>query len=321
MSTLVFLEHHGDELQKGSLAVLAKAASLGAGDVAGVIVGSGLDGLADQAAKHGAGTVYVADDAKLEAPLPQPRIDAIAQLVGEKGIETVLFAQSILASDIASGLAARLEAGLNWQLTDIANDGEQLVGKQTALGDSVVVDVGWKSTPRIGLFRAGAFDPTEQPAEGTVETFEVQLQEHSLAAEMVEQAHAEESGPSIEDADVIVAGGRGLGEPEKFTLVEELAKALGGAVGATRAVVDAGWYPYSAQVGQTGKSVSPALYVACGISGAIQHKVGMQSSKTIVAINKDPNAPIFEFADLGVVGDLHQIVPKLTELVRARRSG
>jgi electron transfer flavoprotein alpha subunit len=321
MSTLVFLEHHGGELQKGSLAVLSKAASLGGGDVAGVIVGSGLDGLADQAAKHGAGTVYVADDERLEAPLPQPRVDAIAQLVGEKGIETVLFAQSILASDIASGLAARLEAGLNWQLTDIASDGEQLVGKQTALGDSVVVDVGWRSTPRIGLFRAGALDPSEQPAAGTVEPFEVELQQYSLAAEMVEQAHAEESGPSIEDADVIVAGGRGLGEPEKFTLVEELAKALGGAVGATRAVVDAGWYPYSAQVGQTGKSVSPALYVACGISGAIQHKVGMQSSKTIVAINKDPNAPIFEFADLGVVGDLHQIVPKLTELVRARRSG
>ena len=148
----------------------------------------------------------------------------------------------------------------------------------------------------------------------------MQLQEHSLAAEMVEQAHAEESGPSIEDANVIVAGGRGLGEPEKFSLVEDLAKALGGAVAATRAVVDAGWYPYSAQVGQTGKSVSPTLYVACGISGAIQHKVGMQSSKTIVAINKDPNAPIFEFADLGVVGDLHQILPKLTELVQRSRS-
>ncbi len=323
MSILVFLEHHfsesGGELQKGSLAVLSKAAGLD-GEVAGVIVGSGLDGLAEQAGRHGAATIYVADDAKLEAPLPQPRVDAIAQLVVEKGIETVLFAQSILAADIASGLAARLEAGLNWQLTDIETDGGSVVGKQSALGDSVVVDVGWTSTPRIGLFRAGAFDPSEQAAAGTVEAFDVQLQEHSLTAEMVEQAHAEESGPSIEDADVIVAGGRGLGEPEKFALVEDLAKALGGAVAATRAVVDAGWYPYSAQVGQTGKSVSPTLYVACGISGAIQHKVGMQSSRTIVAINKDPNAPIFEFADFGVVGDLHQILPKLTEALKARKS-
>jgi len=141
MSTLVFLEHHNGELQKGSLAVLSKAASLG-GDVAGVIVGSGLDGLAEQAAAHGAATVYLADDAKLEAPLPQPRVDAIAQLVEEKGIETVLFGQSILAADIAAGLAARLEAGLNWQLTDLVEDGGVLVGKQSALGDSVVVDVG-----------------------------------------------------------------------------------------------------------------------------------------------------------------------------------
>ncbi len=300
--------------------MLSKAASLGAGDVTGVIVGSGVEGLAAQAGAWGAATVYVADDPKLEAPLPQPRVDAIAQLVAEHGADTILFAQSILAADIAAGLAARLEAGLNWQLTDVALDGDALVGKQSALGDSVVVDVGWTATPRIGLFRSGAFDPSEQSAAGAVERFDVELQEHSLAAEMVEQAHAEESGPSIEDAKVIVAGGRGLGEPEKFGLLEELAKALGGAVAATRAVVDAGWYPYSTQVGQTGKSVSPTLYVACGISGAIQHKVGMQSSKTIVAINKDPNAPIFEFADLGVVGDLHAIVPKLTELLQARKS-
>jgi electron transfer flavoprotein alpha subunit len=136
---------------------------------------------------------------------------------------------------------------------------------------------------------------------------------------MVEQAHAEQAGPSIEDADVIVAGGRGLGGPENFSLAENLAKALGGAVAATRAVVDAGWYPYETQVGQTGKTVSPKLYVALGISGAIQHKVGMQNSENILAINKDPNAPIFEFSDLGIVGDLHKILPKLTEAVKAKK--
>jgi electron transfer flavoprotein alpha subunit len=148
----------------------------------------------------------------------------------------------------------------------------------------------------------------------------VALEDFSTQARMVEQAHEESEGPSIEDADVIVAGGRGLGGPESFALVEALAKALGGAVAATRAVVDAGWYPYATQVGQTGKTVAPKLYVACGISGAIQHKVGMQGSGVVVAINKDPNAPIFEYCDLGVVGDLHEIVPKLTELVQARKA-
>ena len=138
---------------------------------------------------------------------------------------------------------------------------------------------------------------------------------------MVERAHAESEGPSIEDADVIVAGGRGLGQPEGFSLLEDLAKALGGAVAATRAVVDAGWYPYAAQIGQTGKTVAPKVYLALGISGAIQHKVGMQNSENILAINKDQNAPIFEFCDLGVVGDLHKIVPKLTEAIKAKKGG
>jgi electron transfer flavoprotein alpha subunit len=298
--------------------VLAKAQALG-GEIAAVVLGSGVEALAADAGRFGAGTVYVADDPKLEAPLPQPRVDALAQLVREQGIETILFAQSILSADVAAALSARLEAGLNWQLVDIAAQDGAVVGKQSALGDSVLVDVGWTSTPRLGLFRAGVADPVETGGSANVVKLDVSFEEHSLAAEMLEQAHEESSGPSIEDADVIVAGGRGLGAPEGFGLIEELAKALGGAVAATRAVVDAGWYPYSAQVGQTGKNVSPGLYVACGISGAIQHKVGMQGSKTIVAINKDANAPIFEFADLGVVGDLHAIVPKLTELVRARR--
>ena len=319
MATLVFLEHHGHELQKGSLGVLAKAASLG-DEVAGVVAGSGVKELASQAGKHGAAKVYVADDAALEAPLPQPRVDVLAQLVETGGFDTVLFANSVLAADVAAGLAARLGAGLNWDLTDIAREDGRLVGKRPALEDSVYVDVGWTSEPRIALFRSGSFDPAETGGDASIEDMTVELQEFSTQARMVEQAHEESSGPSIEDADVIVAGGRGLGQPENFKLVEELAAALGGAVAATRAVVDAGWYPYAAQVGQTGRSVSPKLYIACGISGAIQHKVGMQSSGTIVAINKDPNAPIFEFCDLGVVGDLHQILPKLTELVRARKT-
>jgi electron transfer flavoprotein alpha subunit len=318
VKTLVFLEHHEGALLKPSLAVLSKAAQLG-GEVAGVVAGSGVRPIADEAGKFGAGTVFVADDPRLEAPLPQPRVDVLAQLVRDEGFDTVLFAQSVLAADIAGALSARLGAGLNWDLVDLTTDGDDLTGKRPALADSVYADVGWTSAPRLALFRSGTFDPVATGGSADVRDVDVALEEHSMLAEMVEQAHEESTGPSIEDADVIVAGGRGLGEPEKFALVEELAKALGGAVGATRAVVDAGWYPYSTQVGQTGKTVSPKLYIAVGISGAIQHKVGMQSSNVIVAINKDPNAPIFEFSDLGVVGDLHQIVPKLTELVRARK--
>jgi electron transfer flavoprotein alpha subunit len=319
VSTLVFLEHHEGELQKDSLGVLGKAAQLG-GDVSALIAGSGVEDLAAQAGRFGATKVYVADDPALEAPLPQPRVDVLGELIQKEGFGTVLFAATVLTADVAAALSARLDAGLNWDLVDLAQEDGKLVGKRPALDDTVYVDVGWKSEPRLALIRTGTFEPVETGGEADVEKVDVQLEDFSTVATMIEQAHEESEGPSIEDADVIVAGGRGLGGPENFALVEELAKALGGAVAATRAVVDAGWYPYSTQVGQTGKTVSPRLYIAVGISGAIQHKVGMQASNVIVAINKDPNAPIFEYADLGVVGDLHEIVPKLTELVRQRRA-
>ena len=319
MKTLVFLEDHEGSLQKDSLGVLSKAASLG-DEVEAVLLGFRVTELAAEAGKYGAALVHVADDELLGAPLPQPRVDALEHLVRERAFGTVLFASTVLSADVAAALAARLDTGLNWDLTDLVQEDGRLVGKRPALGDSVYVDVGWRSEPRLALIRSGTFDPVETGGSAEVERFEPRLQDFSLAARMVEQAHEESEGPSIEDADVIVAGGRGLGGPENFALVEELAKALGGAVAATRAVVDAGWYPYAAQVGQTGKTVSPKLYVACGISGAIQHKVGMQSSAVIVAINKDPNAPIFEYADFGVVGDLHEILPKLTELVRQRKA-
>ena len=224
----------------------------------------------------------------------------------------------MLASDVAAGLAARLGAGLNWDLTGLELSGDELVGKRPALGDTVLVDVGWEGSPKLGLVRAGTFDAVESGGGAEVETFETSFSEFSTLATLARADTGGVERPVDRGRRHHRRRGRGLGSPEAFSLLEELAAALGGAVGATRAVVDSGWYPYSTQVGQTGKTVSPRLYIACGISGAIQHKVGMQGSGTIVAINKDPNAPIFDFCDVGVVGDLHEIVPKLTELVRAR---
>src|SRR3954466_9199166 len=183
MATLVFLEHHDGELQNGALGVLAKAAQLG--DAAGVIAGSGVSGLASQA--KGAGKVWVADDASLEAPLPQPRVDVLARVVEQGGYDTVLFAASVLAADIAAGLAARLDAGLNWDLVDVVQQDGRLVGKRPALGDSVVVDVGWASEPRLALFRAGSFEPTVSGAAPAVTPVSVSLEEHSTKALMMER--------------------------------------------------------------------------------------------------------------------------------------
>jgi len=316
VKSLVYLEHYHGGLERGGLGVLGKAASLG--EAAGVVLGEGAADVAAGAGAFGAAKVYACEAPELATPLPQARVDALATLVEQMSPDAVLFGASVLSADVASGLAARLDAGLNWDLTDLAERNGELVGTRPALGDTVIVDVGWKDSLKLGLIRSGALDPVESGGTAEVETFESSFSDFSTLATLVEQTQEESSGPSIEDADIIVAGGRGLGSPEGFTMLEELAAALGGAVGATRAVVDAGWYPYSTQVGQTGKTVSPKLYIACGISGAIQHKVGMQGSGTIVAINKDPNAPIFDFCDIGVVGDLHQVVPKLTELVRTR---
>jgi electron transfer flavoprotein alpha subunit len=321
MSVLVFVEHHGNELTKGSLGVLAKAATLGE-EVAAVLAGgSGLDALAAEAGRFGAATVYVAEDPVLDPPLPQPRVDVLHALVQSGGYDTVLLSNSVLAGDVAAGLAARLDAGLNWDLVDLELRDGTVVGKQPALQDSVLVDVGWRSPQRVALFRAGSFEAVATDGGAPrVERVAVDLRPHSLGAKVVSQTARASEGPSIEDAEVVVAGGIGLGEAEHFGLAEELAALLGGAVGATRAAVYKGWYPHSAQIGQTGKTVTPKLYVALGISGAVQHKVGMQNSKVIVAINKDPTAPIFEFSDLAVVGDVHLVVPALIELLRQRPS-
>lgn len=318
MSTLVFLEHHGSAISKGSLGVLSKAAALDP-ETAAVIIGSDLGGLAEIAGAHGAKTVYVADDASVALPLPQPRVDVIAALVQDKGFENVLFGASVLASDIAGGLSARLDAGLNWDLGDLVVEGGQLVGKRSALGDTVLVDVTWTATPRLGLVRAGSFEATETGGSAAVESLSVSVQDFSAKAAITAQDKEESSGPSIDEADILVTAGRGIGTPDAMPMFEELAGVIGGAVASTRAVVDSGWYPYATQIGQTGKVVAPKLYIGFGVSGAIQHKVGMQSSQTIVAVNKDPNAPIFDFSDLAVVGDLNTVLPELTKLLKERK--
>jgi electron transfer flavoprotein alpha subunit len=314
---LVFVEDHRGEATRDSLGLLAKAVGLW-GDAHAVVCGSGVTALTESIAAHGATLLYVADDPALTSPLPQPRVDVLEQLVRERRFAAVLFAASVLTADVAAGLAARLEAGLNWDLVDLSLEGDTLRGKRGALQDSVYVDVGWTSDPCLVLTRSGTFEPVARPVAAEVERLDVDVAAWSRAATMIEQASAAAEGPSIEEAEIIVAAGRGIGGAEKIAVVEDLARALGGAVGATRAVVDAGWYPYAAQVGQTGKTVAPKLYIACGISGAIQHKVGMQGSGTIVAINTDRSAPIFDICDLGVIGDLHDVVPQLAKLVRER---
>jgi electron transfer flavoprotein alpha subunit len=309
MSVLVFLEQHQGAISAGSLGVLANAA---------VLVGDeGAASLAGEAGRFGAATLFTAVDPN-EAPLPGPRIDVLAELVSSRGFDTVLFSNSVLAADIAAGLAARLDAGINWDLVDLELRDGQPVGRQPMLQDSVLAEVGWRSAQRIALFRAGSLEgvPAAAVREPAVESVAVEFAEHTLAARITDRTLRVDEGPSLADADVIVAGGIGLGSEEGFRLAEDLAAALDGAVGATRAAVYKGWYPASAQIGQTGKTVAPKLYIALGVSGAVQHKVGMQNSKTIVAVNKDPHAPIFEFSDLAVVGDVHTVVPELVELLR-----
>jgi electron transfer flavoprotein alpha subunit len=315
---LVYVHHDDGQFSANSLGLLATAATLG-GDVTAFVAGSGIDdGWAGSLGGHGAGRVLVADDAALAGGLSQPIVDALEPSAREA--DAVLFGAGVVSADVAAGLAARLGAGIACETTELASGEGGVVATRPALDDTVMVESGFASQPGVVLARANAFAPREDPAgSAPVERVSVSVNDWSKAAALTGREAAEAGGVDITEADILVTVGRGMGGPENVPLVEALAKALGGEVAATRAVVDAGWVPYSMQVGQTGKTVSPKLYIACGVSGAIQHKVGMANAGTIIAINKDKNAPIFEFADVGVVGDALTILPKLTELVAARK--
>jgi electron transfer flavoprotein alpha subunit len=318
---LVYALHYEGAFNKNSLGAVSEGARLASElgtECHAIVVGEGIsDDLAGQLGNYGATKVF-----RVEGPegLAQPVVDAMAKVATENDHDYLLFGGGLLGFEIGAGLAARLDAGVVMEVTEVeARDGK-LVAKRPILKDSQVSDVHYRSKVGVIIGRLNAFEAKESGSgAAAVEDVQVEFAPHSLKASMVNRGEQRGGDVNIEDADVLVAGGRGLGNADGFKALEELAKALGGAVAATRAVVDAGWFPYAGQIGQTGKTVAPKLYLAAGISGAIQHKVGMQSSENIVAINKDSNAPIFEFSDLGIVGDLNKIVPKLTEAVKAKK--
>jgi electron transfer flavoprotein alpha subunit len=321
---LVYALHYEGAFNKNSLGAVSEAARLAGqlgGEAHAIVVGaSATPELCAGLGAYGATTVY-----RVEGPegLAQPVVDAMAQVIAERSIGYALFGGGLLGFEIGAGLAARLGAGVAMEVTAVRVEGGKLVAERPILGDSAISEIEYRSDVGIVIGRLNAFEiapPGE--ARAAVEDVAVEFSPFSTRATMIKRGEQRGGDVDIEGADLLVAGGRGLGKAEGFALCEALATALGAnsAVAATRAVVDAGWYPYAAQIGQTGKTVAPKLYLAAGISGAIQHKVGMQSAENIVAINKDANAPIFEYSDLGVVGDLNKILPKLTEAVKAKRA-
>ncbi len=304
----------------GAISEASKLASATGGTASVAIVGDIADDAAASLGNYGASKVYRAKSCP--EGLAQPIVDVMAKVITENGIGYALFGGGLLGFEIGAGLTARLGAGVTMEVTAVKADGDKLIAERPVLQDSAIVDVGYVGEPGIIIGRLNAFDINEPSSEAAeVVDVDVELSEWSTRATMVTRGEARGEDVNIEDAEILVGGGRGLGEKDNFKLAEDLAESMGGAVAATRAVVDAGWYPYSTQIGQTGKTVAPKLYLAAGISGAIQHKVGMQSSENILAINKDQNAPIFEFCDLGVVGDLHKIMPKLTEAIKVKKAG
>ncbi len=322
---LVYVLHRDGAFNKNSLGAVSEAAARAAeigGQAHAVVVGGAdlSDALCGTLGAYGAAKVLRASGPE---GLAQPVVDVFDKAISEDGYRYAIFGGGLLGFEIGAGLAARRQAGVTMEVTAIRADGGELVAERPILGDSKISVSRYRGELGIIIGRINAFEIREN-AGAVAEVADVQIEYSpwSLQAEMVTRGEQRGADVDIEGADILVAGGRGLGKAEGFELAEGLAAAFGGnsAVAATRAVVDAGWYPYAAQIGQTGKTVSPKLYLAAGISGAIQHKVGMQSSENIVAINKDANAPIFEFSDLGIVGDLNKILPKLTEAIKAKRA-
>jgi electron transfer flavoprotein alpha subunit len=318
---LVLVDHTDGEVKKVTAELLTFARRLG--EPAAVFVGSGFDTAKESLAQYGATKTYVADGADLSSYLVAPAAELLAKLVADNKPAAVLLASGAEGKEIAGRLAVKTGSGVLTDATDVTAEGGVITAEQPVFGGSTVV----RSTVTTGtpIITVRPNSVAAEAADGSSDDMvrvdvSIELSEAAKGARITDRV-VEEQGerPELSEAAIVVSGGRGVGSGENFSVIEALADSLGAAVGASRAATDAGWYPHQHQVGQTGKTVSPQLYIAAGISGAIQHRAGMQTSKTIVAINKDPEAPIFELVDFGVVGDLHQVVPALTEKVKARK--
>lgn len=314
---LVLVEHVEGTPKKVTYELLTKARELG--EPSAVFLGGpGQSGAAvDKLGQYGAEKVYVAESDDIAGYLVAPKAEVIAQLVQEKNPAAVLFASTAEGKEVAARVAVKTGSGLLTDAVDLDADG---TATQSVFGGGINVRSKVTAGTSLVTLRPNSTPPVEQAGAAAVEQVQVSLSEAAKGARIVDSVVENKGGrPALGDASIVVSGGRGVGSPENFAVIEALADSLGAAVGASRAATDAGWYPHQAQVGQTGQTVSPQLYIAVGISGAIQHRAGMQTSKTIVAINKDPEAPIFELADFGLVGDLNTVVPALTEEIQKRK--
>lgn len=312
---LVFVEQRNGVVRQASLQAVSEANRQAGGDVAAVLVGSGIGDAAAGLGAYGAAKVFVADDPNLTLYSSDGYGEAVAKAVESAAPDAIFFAGTAMGRDLAPRVAAKLGVDALADVVALERDGDQFVARRPVYSGKAfaTVDSSGKK-PQVISLRPNVFAAEETGGSAEV----VALDGLTLAIRAVVKELIDTGGGEIDvaEADIIVSGGRGLKGPENFALIRELAEALGGAVGASRAAVDAGWIPHKHQVGQTGKVVSPSLYIACGISGAIQHLAGMSSSKIIVAVNKDPDAPIFKIADYGIVGDLFDVVPPMVEEVK-----
>jgi electron transfer flavoprotein alpha subunit len=306
---LVLAEHAGGEIKKVTFELITLARRFG--EPAVVWTGPGAEAARDRLAEFGAAKVYVAGGAEFTEYVTAPVAEALAALVAEKSPAAVLLAGTGEGKEIAGRLAVKTGSGV---ITDAVDVDENLVAEQSIFGGAIVVKSRAKTAAPIIAVRPNSVTPQAQAGAAELVPLDLQVSDAAKAAKITESVVQERGErPELTEASIVVSGGRGVGSAEHFSLIEQLADSLGAAVGASRAATDAGWYPHQFQVGQTGKTVAPQLYLAVGISGAIQHRAGMQTSKTIMVINKDPEAPIFELADFGVVGDLFKVVPQLVE--------